>query len=57
MTIALVSTDRYPITHHAELNDKAQQLKEHGKGIPGSVVVGERRTRSDASEDGSRHVA
>jgi hypothetical protein len=48
VTIALVSTDSYPITHQAELNDKAQELKEHGKAIVGSIVVGERRTRGAA---------
>jgi diguanylate cyclase (GGDEF)-like protein len=55
LTIALVSTDRYVIGHQAELNDKAQELKEHGKGIAGSVVVGERRTRIE--EEPRRDVA
>jgi len=55
VTIALVSTDRYVIGHQAELNDKAQELKEHGKGIAGSVVVGERRTRIE--EEPRRDVA
>jgi diguanylate cyclase (GGDEF)-like protein len=57
VTIALVSTDRIPVSHQAELIDIAQELKAHGKGIPGSVVVGERRTRTDGSEDASRNVA
>jgi len=57
LTIALVSTDRYEIGHQAELNDVAQELKEHGKSITGSVVVGERRGRSDNREDTSRRVA
>jgi len=57
LTIALVSTDRYEISHQAELNDVAQELKEHGKSITGSVVVGERRGRSDNREDTSRRVA
>jgi diguanylate cyclase (GGDEF)-like protein len=57
LTIALVSTDRYEISHQAELNDVAQELKEHGKSISGSVVVGERRGRSDAREDAPRRVA
>jgi diguanylate cyclase (GGDEF)-like protein len=43
LTIALVSTDRIPVTHLAQLIDIAQELKAHGKGIPGSVMVGERR--------------
>jgi diguanylate cyclase (GGDEF)-like protein len=45
LTIALVSTDRMPVSHLAELIDIAQELKSHGKGIPGSVLVGERRGR------------
>jgi diguanylate cyclase (GGDEF)-like protein len=57
LTIALVSTDRYEISHQAELNDVAQELKEHGKSITGSVVVGERRGRGDAREDTTRRVA
>ena len=58
ITIALVSTHRYAITHQAELNDAAQELKQHGKSIVGSVVVGERRARGDASsEDATRRVA
>ena len=50
LTIALVSTDLMPITHLAQLTDIAQELKAHGKGIPGSVLVGERRRRSAARE-------
>ncbi|MFI5370173.1 MAG: response regulator [Candidatus Eisenbacteria bacterium] len=57
VTIALVSTDSYPITHQAELNDKAQELKEHGKGILGSIVVGERRTRGPGEGEAERDVA
>ncbi|HTK32429.1 MAG TPA: response regulator [Candidatus Saccharimonadaceae bacterium] len=56
LTIALVSTDRMPVTHLAQLNDIAQELKAHGKGIPGSVLVGERR-RADAPADADRNVA
>lgn len=55
LTIALVSTDRVPVTHLAELIDIAQELKAHGKGIAGSVLVGERRRRAD--EENDRHVA
>jgi PleD family two-component response regulator len=55
VTIALVSTDRMPISHLAQLIDVAQELKAHGKGIPGSVLVNERRqTRSG---DGDQKVA
>ena len=43
LTIALVSTDRAQVSHLAQLTDIAQELKAHGKGIPGSVLVGERR--------------
>jgi len=57
VTIALVSTDRVPVTHQAELNDKAQELKELGKTLPGSVVVTERRTIPDAAPQDDRRVA
>jgi diguanylate cyclase (GGDEF)-like protein len=57
LTVALVSTDRYSITHQVELNDVAQELKQHGKSITGSVVVGERRSRPDTQGDGARRVA
>jgi PleD family two-component response regulator len=58
LTIALVSTDRVPVTHLAELIDIAQELKAHGKGIPGSVLVGERRRRPEGGDtDAERHVA
>ena len=58
LTIALVSTDRMPVSHLAELNDIAQELKAHGKGIPGSVLVGERRARTtDAATEPDRDVA
>ncbi len=53
LTIAMVSTDRVPVSHLAELIDIAQELKAHGKGIPGSVLVGERRRRPDASASSS----
>ena len=58
LTIAMVSTDRVPVSHLAELLDIAQELKSHGKGIPGSVLAGERRTRGDNGPAGeSRKVA
>ncbi len=56
LTVALVSTERYKIGHQAELVDKAQELKTLGKAMPGSVVVGERRTGSN-SEDPARDAA
>ena len=58
LTLALVSTDRMPVSHLAELNDIAQELKAHGKGIPGSVMVGERRAAgADGSDEADRDVA
>jgi len=57
LTIAMVSTDRVPVTHLAQLIDIAQELKAHGKGIPGSVVVGERRRRQDPSTGQNQKVA
>jgi len=57
LTIALVSTDRVPVTHLAQLIDIAQELKAHGKGIPGSVMVGERRRRGDPPAADSQKVA
>ena len=59
LTIALVDSSRFPISHQAELNDIAQELKTHGKGIPGSVVVGERRARPETpkEDDAQENVA
>ena len=57
LTIAMVSTDRVPVTHLAQLIDIAQELKAHGKGIPGSVLVGERRRRPEGGKDSERNVA
>jgi diguanylate cyclase (GGDEF)-like protein len=57
LTIALVRTDRMPVSHLAELNDIAQELKMHGKGIPGSVLIGERRRPPDETKEADRHVA
>jgi len=56
LTLALVSTDRMPVSHLAQLIDIAQELKTHGKGIPGSVLVGERRRPTPAA-DTRRNVA
>ena len=52
VTIALVRTDRAQVSHLAQLTDIAQELKAHGKGIPGSVLVGERRHGSQADPAG-----
>jgi diguanylate cyclase (GGDEF)-like protein len=58
VTIALVSTDRAQVSHLAQLTDIAQELKAHGKGIPGSVLVGERRQHGEAAPpDAERHAA
>jgi hypothetical protein len=56
VTIALVSTDRMPVSHLAHLIDVAQELKAHGKGLPGSVLVSERR-RPDDPPEAERSVA
>lgn len=56
LTIALVRTDTMPVNHLAQLIDIAQELKAHGKGIAGSVVVNERRVSEDPPESG-RQVA
>lgn len=50
ITLALVSTDRTPVTHLAQLADIAQELKAHGKGISGSVMVGERRRPNEPGD-------
>jgi diguanylate cyclase (GGDEF)-like protein len=57
VTIAMVSTDRAQVSHLAQLTDIAQELKAHGKGIPGSVLVGERRHTEGRSPDVERHAA
>ncbi|HVP14427.1 MAG TPA: response regulator [Terriglobales bacterium] len=57
VTIAMVSTDRAQVSHLAQLVDIAQELKAHGKGIPGSVLVGERRRRTEGPPGAERHAA
>ncbi len=57
LTLALVSTDRTPVTHLAQLADIAQELKAHGKGIAGSVLVGERRRAAEAAPEAERPAA
>jgi diguanylate cyclase (GGDEF)-like protein len=54
LTMALVNTERIPVTHQAELSDIAQELKAHGKSIQGSVLVGERRGEPLVNESGSK---
>src|SRR5262249_4461541 len=56
ITIAMVNTDRVPVSHLAQLVDIAQELKSHGKGVAGSVLVGERR-RSDGAAEPDRSAA
>jgi len=57
VTIAMVSTDRHAVSHLAQLIDIAQELKAHGKGIPGSVLVGERRRSTETSTETERDAA
>jgi diguanylate cyclase (GGDEF)-like protein len=57
VTIALVRTDRMPVSHLAQIIDIAQELKAHGKGIAGSVIISERRAGPDAAPDAGRQVA
>ena len=49
-----MSTDRLSISHLAQLNDIAQELKAHGKGIQGSVLVGERRRPANEKPAGEK---
>ena len=57
ITIAMVSTERMPVSHAAQLLDISQELKAHGKGISGSVLVGERRRRRPAQAPDARSAA
>ena len=57
ITIAMVSTERMPVSHSAQLLDIAQELKAHGKGIAGSILVGERRRRPSSTTRSSRNAA
>lgn len=43
LTIALVLSTKGQITHFAQVNDIASELKKYGKSLKGSVVVRERR--------------
>jgi CheY-like chemotaxis protein len=47
LTIAAVPSERYELSHTAELNDLAAELKRFGKSQKGSIVVHERRGASD----------
>jgi diguanylate cyclase (GGDEF)-like protein len=57
LTIALVSTDRMPVSHLAQLTDIAQELKTHGKGMAGSVLVNERRSPAEPGSGTGRSEA
>ncbi len=57
LTLALVRTDRMAVSHLAQLVDVAQELKIHGKGIPGSVLVNERRAAGAAGSGEKREDA
>jgi PleD family two-component response regulator len=43
LTIALVVNEAHRLTHFAQVSDIASELKSFGKGMPGSIVVRERR--------------
>jgi len=43
LTVAAVPSSKYKISHLAQLNDLASELKRFGKSLKGSVVVYERR--------------
>jgi len=53
LTIALVRTDKMPVSHLAQLTDIAQELKAHGKSMPGSVLISERRGDTNTATDRS----
>jgi CheY-like chemotaxis protein len=57
LTIALVRTDRLNVEHLAQLTDIAQELKAHGKGVAGSVLVGERRGQPDVEAQEGQSAA
>jgi diguanylate cyclase (GGDEF)-like protein len=57
LTIALVRTDRLNVEHLAQLTDIAQELKAHGKGVAGSVLVGERRGLPDVEAQEGQSAA
>lgn len=48
VTVAAIPSHRYRITHLAQLNDLASELKQYGKSRPGSVVVSDRRNDEPA---------
>ena len=45
------------ISRAGDVLDLASELKQHGKSITGSVVIGDRRTRGDSQEEAARRVA
>ncbi len=51
LTVALVRTDEMSISHLAQLVDIALELKARGKGIPGSVLIHERRSTSGEKQE------
>jgi diguanylate cyclase (GGDEF)-like protein len=55
VTVAAIPSNRYRITHLAQLNDLASELKQYGKSRPGSVVVSDRRTDDPASGKTGTH--
>ena len=55
VTVAAIASHRYRITHLAQLNDLASELKLYGKSRPGSVVVSDRRSDDPASGKTGTH--
>ena len=51
ITVALVDSQRYRITHFAQVSAIAAELKAYGKSLSGSVVVKERRTAQEEVPD------
>lgn len=50
LTVAAIPSSRYHITHLAQLNDLASELKQYGKTQQGSIVVSERRNDAAAPD-------
>jgi len=50
LTVALIPGVQGRFTHPAELSDTLAELKRYGKATPRSVVVRERRQRTDDPE-------
>ena len=51
VTMAVALYDPQAGTHLAQVDDALRELKQYGKGLPGSVVVTERRRASENEHD------